>query len=41
VFFVLQRPVFNKIRPNFLLNRSVFGGRIFEKFSRIIGKFGR
>jgi hypothetical protein len=28
--FLLQRSVFDKIRPNFLLNRPVFGGRIFE-----------
>jgi hypothetical protein len=41
VIFLLQRPVFDKIRPNFLLNRTVFGGRIFEKFYRIVGKFGR
>jgi hypothetical protein len=27
--------------PNFLLNRPVFGGQIFKKISRIIGKFGR
>jgi hypothetical protein len=28
---LLQRPVFDKIRLIFLLNRPVFGGQIFEK----------
>jgi hypothetical protein len=35
VIFLLQRLVFDKIRPNFLLNRPVFGGRIFEKLAEL------
>jgi hypothetical protein len=28
--FVLQRPVFDKIRPNFLLNRPIIGKNLAE-----------
>jgi hypothetical protein len=36
--FLHQQPVFDKIQPNFLLNRPAFGGRIFKKFGKFFDR---